>query len=238
MHSRTTVALIAVVIAAAPAFSASILLDDFEAGVGAWVTNDEDAAGEQPSDIAGIYTIARKADDRTEQAALIEFLEAQQTWASVSLPINGTIWAGQNVGQITLWVRGDGSDRTVDLTLRSRIGEERRDVSYIYRLPLDAEEWRQRSIRLFAFRDADGNAPDAEAIRNAYLLQFVKTGSWPTLSVEIDELMAEPIPGAVEPPPEDRPLSVKLDFTRTVGRMLGQVGVNLGGDLGPVLDNP
>jgi len=220
-----------------PCGAASIVLDDFETGVGAWSTNDAQVGGEVPSDICGIYTVARRTDDHTEQAALIEFLKAKKTWASASLPINGAIWAQQNVGQITLWVRGDGSDNTVDFTLRSHVGEERRDVSYIYKLPLKSTEWQHRAIRLFGFKDADGNTPTAEAIRGAYLLQFVKTGSWPTIDLQVDELLAEPIPGAVEPPPAKQPLSARLDFTLTTSRMLGQVGVNLGEDFGPILDD-
>ncbi len=227
---------LAIALMAAPAHAISIVLDDFEGGVGAWRTNDAEAAGEEPSDICGIYTVARQADGRTEQAALVEFLSAEETWASVSLPINGTLWAEHNVGQITMWLRGDGSDNTIDLTLRSTVGEDRRDVSYVYKLPLKSTEWQHRAVRLFAFEDADGNSPDAEAIRNAYLLQFVKTGSWPTLNAWVDNIKAEPIPGAAEPPPEQQPLAVSLDFTRTVGRMRGQVGVNLGEDLGPILD--
>ncbi|MFW5868890.1 MAG: hypothetical protein ACOCX2_13790 [Armatimonadota bacterium] len=230
--------LLAVALVAAPAWALSVVLDDFEDGVGAWRTNDQEAAGEQPSDICGIYTVARQTDGRAEQAALVEFLEARQTWASVSLPVNGTLWSRYNVGQITMWWRGDGSDNTVDLTIRSRIGEDRRDVSYVYKLPLKATEWQHRAVRLFAFKDADGNSPDAEAVRNAYLLQFVKTGSWPTMSMYVDEMMAEPIPGAAEPPPEERPLSVKLDFTRTLSRMRAQIGTSLGADLAPILDRP
>lgn len=242
MHTRTHAIVLATVLAVGltvlPAHAISIVLDDFEAGVGAWRTNDEKAAGEEPSDLCGIYTVARQTDDGTEQAALVEFLEAKKTWASVSLPINGTLWARHNVGQITMWLRGDGSDNTIDLTLRSTVGEDRRDVSYLYKLPLKADEWQHRAVRLFAFKDAEGTPPDAEAIRNAYLLQFVKTGSWPTINAYVDEIMAEPIPGAVEPPPADRPLSVKLDFNQTVGRMRGQIGVNLGENLTPVLDDP
>lgn len=235
----TPVAVVAALaIAALPASAAAIVLDDFEAGVGAWRTNDEKVAGQGPSTICGIYTIAREVDGRTQQAALIEFLRARRTWASVSLPINGAIWAQQNVGQVSMLVRGDGSENTVDLTIRSRVGEERRDVSYIYRLPLASTEWQHRSIRLFAFKDAAGNTPGPDAIRNAYLLQFAKTGSWPTINLRVDELLAEPIPGAIEPPPADRPLSVRLDFTRTVSRLLGQVGVNLAEDLDPVLGDP
>ena len=230
--------LLAVALVVVPAWALSIVLDDFEAGVGAWRTNDAEAAGEEPSEICGIYTVARQTDDHTQQAALVEFLAARQTWASVSQPVNGTLWAQHNIGQITMWMRGDGSDNTVDLTLRSRIGEDRRDVSYVYKVPLKATEWQHRAIRLFAFKDAEGNSPNAEAIRNAYLLQFVKTGSWPTMTLYVDEILAEPIPGAAEPPPEERPLSVTLDFTRTVSRMRAQMGSNLGDDLAPVLDRP
>ncbi|MGD9495858.1 MAG: hypothetical protein AB7Y46_06080 [Armatimonadota bacterium] len=216
----------------------SILLDDFESGVGAWRTNDEQAAGARPSEIASIYTVGRRTDVGAQQAALIEFEAAEGTWASVSLPIDGATWAHVGVGQIAMWVRGDGSDNSVDLTLRTRIGEERRDASYLYRLSLRSREWERRAIRLFAFKDAQGNALDAEGIRNLYLLQFVKTGSWPTLGLYVDEIVAEPIPGAPGPlqPPSEQALSVRVDFGHTIAPVLAQVGVNLGGDAGPVLD--
>lgn len=235
--------LAALLLAALPAGAVSVLLDDFETGVGAWRTNDADANGARPSEIAHIYTIGRRVEGRTEQAALIEFDAAERTWASVSLPIHGPTWEKVGVGQIAMWVRGDGSDNTVDLTIRSRLGEERRDVSYIYPLSLSNREWQHRAIRLFAFKDADGNPPDPEAIRNAYLFQFVKTGSWPALSLSVDEIVAEPIPGletplppAVAPGPEA--LSVRVDFGVTSGPVLAQVGVNLGSDLRRILDDP
>ncbi len=239
--SQVIVAVFVLILLAGPsALAVSIVLDDFEAGVSAWRTNDEHAAGTRPSDIAGIYTVGRRTNAGFEQAALIEFEAAENTWASVSLPIDGPTWAEIGVGQIAMWVRGDGSDHTVDLTLRSRVGEERRDVSYIYRLSLKSRDWERRAIRLFAFQDAEGNPPDREAIRNAYLLQFVKTGSWPQISFYVDEIVAEPIPGAageVEPAAEQA-LSVRVDFGETMAPVLGQVGVNLGSDLAPVLDDP
>jgi hypothetical protein len=230
-------ALLALVIAAAPVSAVSILLDDFEKGVGAWRTNDARVAGAAPSDICGIYTIARQADGRTQQAALVEFLRANNTWASVSLPIDGAVWVRQNVGQITFWVRGDGSSNTVDLTIRSKVGEERRDVSYVYKLPLNSTEWQHRAVRVFGFQDEHGNTPTAEALRNAYLLQLVKTGSWPTLSLQVDEMLAEPIPGWEQPAEGPAPLATRLDFTLTSGRLLGQLGVNLGDELAPILDD-
>ncbi len=48
------------------------------------------------------------------------------------------------------------------------------------------------------------------------------------------------IPGATGPPepPAEQPLSVRVDFGATIAPILGQVGVNLGSDLVPVLDDP
>ncbi|MGC9316614.1 MAG: hypothetical protein ACP5KN_01090 [Armatimonadota bacterium] len=224
---------------AGSADAAAIVVEDFERGVGDWRTNDQEAAGERPSDICHIYTVLRELQAGTQQAALVEFAAARETWASVSLPISGALWAREGVGQISMLLKGDGSENTVDLTLRCLLGEQRRDVSYVYSLPLSTTQWQRRAVRLFAFRDADGNPPDAEAIRNAYLLQFVKTGSWPALSFRIDEIIAEPIPG-VEPPEATgaEPLSVRVDFSKTVAPVLGQLGVNLGPELEPILDEP
>lgn len=220
-----------------PASAVSIVLDDFSSGVNAWRTNDAQTAGQRPSDICAIYTVGRQIDGRIDQAALVEFQEARNTWASVSLAVDGRLWAERGVGQISMWMRGDGSERSVDFTLRSRVGEERRDVSYIYRLPLNSRQWQRRSIRLFAFKDAEGNAPTAEAITNAYLLQFVKTGTWPMLSLYVDELTVEPMPGMEEQPPVvELPLSVRVDFTSAGTRLHGQIGASLGDDLRPVLD--
>ncbi|MEA3403656.1 MAG: hypothetical protein U9R79_20600 [Armatimonadota bacterium] len=224
---------------AEPAGAAAIVLEDFERGVGDWRTNDREAAGERPSEICRIYTVVREVEAGRQQAALVEFAAARETWASVSLPVRGALWAREGVGQIAMLLKGDGSENTVDLTLRCLLGEERRDVSYVYSLPLSGTQWQRRAVRLFAFKDDDGNPPDAEAIRNAYLLQFVKTGSWPALSFRIDEIIAEPIPGAQPPhPPGAEPLSVRVDFSRTVAPVLGQVGVNLGAELRPILDEP
>ncbi len=232
-------ALALVVGLAGPASAVSIVLDDFEDGVGAWRTNDGLVEGDEESTLASIFLVPRETPGGFEQAARIEFRAGRQTWASVSLPINGTLWTRQNVGQIAMRLKGTGGDETVRLTLRCLVGEERRDVSYVYELPLDNPEWHRRAVRLFAFKDPEGNPPDAHAIRNAYLLQFVKTGSWEAFSFSVDEIVAEPIPGMEGPQPQsEEPLSVRLDFSRTIAPVLGQFGVNLGDDLGPVLDEP
>ena len=217
---------------------ATVVIADFETGVGAWLTNDGHVDGARPSDICGIYAIERPEGDHTEQAALIEFKAARNTWASVRLPVSGQTWLEHDAGQIAMWLRGDGSDNTVDLTLRALVGQPRRDVSYVYKLSLENSQWERRAIRLFAFKNAEGQPIDGEALRGVYLIQFVKTGSWPHITFQVDDIRAEPVPGVTlgggTTPPS---LSATVDFRKVVGPMLTRVGANLGPDLTAVLDD-
>jgi len=232
------VPLAALVAATAIAERASVVLEDFETGVGAWQTNDAQAAGERPSEICAIYTVARHEDGATEQAAMVEFSAGEGTWASVSLPINGSVCADYDCRQLGMWLRGDGSDNTITVTLRAPVGEARRDVSYTYSVKLDSKEWERRALRFFAFQDPEGGALTEETLRKVHLLQFVKTGTWPALTFYVDDIHAEPIPGQTVPAEPRGQLSTRVDFSRSMAPMLGQVGVNLGGELSPVLDSP
>ncbi len=216
---------------------ASVVLDDFETGVGAWRTNDAQAAGERPSQICAIYTVSRQEKGGTEQAAMVEFSAAETTWASVSLPMNGSVCADYGCRQLGLWFRGDGSDNTVEVALRALVGEERRDVSYVYSLKLDSKQWERRALRFFAFKDPEGTPLAEETLRKVYLLQFVKTGAWPALTFYVDDIHAEPIPGESVPTEPAAQLSTRVEFSRSMAPMLTQVGVNLGGELSPVLDS-
>ena len=227
-------------LAAAPVLSqpASVVLDDFESGVGAWRSNDAQADGERPSEICAVYTISRGGPEAVEQAAIIEFEAAEGTWASVTLPVKGSVWGDYECGQLGLWFRGDGSESSVQVTLRALVGEERRDLSYSYPVKLDSREWERRSLRFFAFKDADGKALTHEVLSQVYLLQFVKRGTWPALSFCVDDIHAEPIPGETTQPTEPaEQLSTRVDFGRALSPMLAQVGVNLGSELGLILDS-
>ncbi|MCD6359415.1 MAG: hypothetical protein J7M38_01040 [Armatimonadetes bacterium] len=217
---------------------ATVVIADFETGVGAWLTNDGHVNGAGPSELCGIYAIARTEQGRTEQAAMIEFKAARGTWASVRLPVSGITWLQHNVGQISMWLRGDGTDHTVDLTLRALVGEEKRDVSYVYKLSLENPEWEHRAIRLFAFKNRDGQPIDAEALRGVYLIQFVQTGSWPAMTFCVDDLYGEPVPGInMGGPATPEALVARVDFRQVMGPILGQIGANLGPNPWPVLDH-
>ncbi len=215
-----------------------VVIADFETGVSAWQTNDGKVNGAAPSELCYIYAIAREEGDHTEQAAMFEFKQALNTWAGVRLQVSGITWLSNGAGQIAMWLRGDGSDHTVDLTLRAIIGEDRRDVSYVHRVSLESTHWQRRAIRLFAFKNREGQPIDAEALRGVYLIQFVQTGNWPAMTFCVDDIRAEPVPGVnLLVPPDRKPLAARVDFRELVGPMLAQVGANLGPEANPVLDS-
>ncbi len=217
---------------------APVVIADFETGVSAWQTSDGKVNGAAPSELCYVYAIAREEGDHTEQAAMFEFKQAMNTWAGARLQVSSVSWLNNSVGQIAMWLRGDGSDNTVDLTLRAIVGEERRDVSYIYNVSLENKNWERRAIRLFAFKDREGKPIDAEALRGIYLIQFVQTGNWPAMTFCVDDIRAEPVPGVnLFDTPDPEPLAARVDFRELVGPMLAQVGANLGPEADLVLDS-
>ncbi len=210
----------------AGADTATVVIADFETGVGSWATNDARVDGRAPSELCGIYATARVEDGRTEQAAIIEFKAAGGTWASVRLPVSGQTWLANGAGQIAMWLKGDGTDHTVDLTLRAVVGEDKRDVSYVYTVALTNTDWERRAIRLFAFKDKDGQPITAEALHGTYLIQFVQTGSWPAMVFGVDNIRAEPVAGVNISVTGPTALATTVDFRGLVGPMLGQPGAN------------
>ena len=133
MKTRAKVTLIAAAVCLLAALGpvagepAPVVIADFETGVSAWQTSDGKVNGAAPSELCYVYAVAREEGDRTQQAAMFEFKQAMNTWAGARLQVSSVSWLNNSVGQIAMWLRGDGSDNTVDLTLRAIVGEERRD---------------------------------------------------------------------------------------------------------------
>ncbi len=63
MTAATILLVLALAVTAGPCLGASIVLDDSETGAGAWHTNDAQVAGEAPSEICGIYTVAHQTEE-------------------------------------------------------------------------------------------------------------------------------------------------------------------------------
>lgn len=215
----------------------AILLDDFEDGVGAWRANDSTLMGEQrPARYSGIYPISDTPPGGGAQAAVIDFPPAKGAWASISLPVDGKRWAAHDIGLISMWVKQAEAGNEVLVTLRVNAptaGGRTEDRSYYQTLRPDGKAWQRVSLRLFGFRDHDGESLPPDLRSAIYLLQFVKTGSWERVRMHVDTIEARPLdypatPGATTTPEQPAGADlITIDMSKDIGRCLAQVGFNL-----------
>ena len=210
--------------AGAPSASAPIPLEDFEAGVGAWTTSDGTVTGEGPARLCGIYTTGQSAPGGGQQAGMIEFLAGKDTWASVTIPIDGQQWLQNHCNRLALWLRGDSSDSRVDVVLRTSPDQPPNTAgAYRQSISLANEKWQKLGLRFLGFTDKDGYPLTQENIQHLTLLQFVKTGSWQPCRFYVDELRAD-----FEAPAVSESGILEVDF----GRSSGTVRIQLGCDFG------
>lgn len=212
---------------------ARILVDDFESGIGAWFTNDDEAAGEAPSAKCAIYAVAGGAPEGGVQSGRLEFQRSTSGWASISRPVEGRKWAENGCSTLSFWLRGDGSREPLRVVLRVQTARPKRDEAYSQILRLDGTNWEQYSLRSFGFTDSAGKALAPEDIQHIRLLQFAKNGGWGSFKFRVDEIAVEEEPQAPEIPapvaetPRDS-FTFKPDFKRAGPYNLAQIGVSLG----------
>ena len=133
----------------------AVLVENFEDGIGAWTTNDGKAAGDP--DKVTLCTLSEVTPGAPgmggARCALVEFQAAQDTWASITLPVKGALWARNGCTQLRLMIKGDGSKAPVKLALRViyQSEKERRDLSFYYLLNLESWDWRTAVIPLAKF---------------------------------------------------------------------------------------
>lgn len=218
-----------------------VLVEDFEAGIGAWFTNDDEAAGQAPATKCAIYAVAGGAPEGGAQSGRIEFERSRSGWASVSRPVDGRKWAEQGCSTLSFWIRGDGSGELLRVVLRVQTTRPKRDEAYSQILRLDSTNWEQYSLRSFGFKDSAGKALAPEDIQHIRLLQFAKNGGWGAFKFRVDQISVEAeadapeIPAPVAGTPHDS-FTFRPDFGKSGPYNLAQVGVNLG--LAPtVLEN-
>ena len=214
----------------------SVPIADFEAGVRDWGTNDDLVGQFGKSTIAEIYAVAPGAPDGGgSQAALVEFDAGQKTWASVTVPVKGSVWADKGCTGISLWLRGDGGRHQIDLVLRSylKVGDTATDTSYVKTVSLTSADWFNLGAPFASFRNDEGQPIDDTHLRAVKLLQFVKTGSWRPLRFTVDQIRAERLPA----PSQGQPAvgACLVDFDAGGRECLLQLGVCLGSDAMPRL---
>ena len=208
----------------------AVLIDNLEAGVGKWTTNDGLVEENTKPTISAIYAISPGAANGGGQAGLVEFAAGRKTWASVSREVSGSTWVDQGCTGLALSLKGDGSRSRVDIVLRSYLGPPgaRVDTSFIVSVALSSREWRALRIPFSSFRSKEGAAPTEADLRGVKLLQFVKTGTWSALRFSVDEVMAQVLPAVTRP--DTFVGAVLVDFDRPGKESLLRHGVCLGSD--------
>ena len=107
----------------------SLLLDNFENGIGAWTRNDKArtdnlvANPNAPATLVDITStrpnIGLPTDLASNGAALIAFKSAKSSWASVSTRVDGARWAKMGAKTLTFYIDAAGEMKGTDLVLRA-----------------------------------------------------------------------------------------------------------------------
>ncbi|MBI3921342.1 MAG: hypothetical protein HY318_08000 [Armatimonadetes bacterium] len=216
---------------------ATVLLEDFEAGIGKWVANDiNKQEGHAEVLLCEILSTKPGAPEGSKgQAATLTFKRASDSWASLSIPVDGIRWREKSVTQLSFWLKGDGSDNDIEIMLRSvsATGEEQK---FGVIQSLSESRWHKVTLPLRLFRSGSHTAE--QYAPELYLLQFVKRGSWPSLFLSIDDVSAEAAIGSSPPKrtltPAQRPPTTATESTASVsfdGEPQGTVKTEVGGNL-------
>ncbi len=218
---------------AAAAQGKAVVLDNFEAGVQAWETNDHraDETGGRAS-----YAAIRPARGHAsgavgEGVALISFEPAARGWASVTLPVDGRLWQRDGCERISMWLRGVGPDGSVEVTLRGLYDNPetgRRDLDVAFSRGVRVTEgWSLLLLEFSSFRTRAGRAMAKADVEHVHQFQFVQAPEIRRLAFEVDDLLAEtsdyPHEAPTPPPPAGADV-VEVDFGPLAPRPPAQAG--------------
>ncbi len=185
----------------------TLMMDDFENGVGKWTRNDKTKTDNPSASVVLVDVLATTATRPTEPggkksegAGLFTFKTAKASWASASLRISGAAWARVGARSLKFYINAGGDVPGVELMLRGSYrqpdGSTRDEVFQLPNDPqtkrpkpvrLDIKSWRDVSIPLQDFRDSKGRTA-LSRLNGLYLLQFVQRGTWDSRFFTIDDM--------------------------------------------------
>ena len=223
---------------AAVAQGTAVVLDNFEAGVDAWETNDfrADLTGDRAT-YASIGSVEGRAPGAVgERVGLMAFEPATRGWASVSLDVDGALWQRERCERLSLWLRGVGPEGSVELTLRGLYDNPetgRRDLDVAFSRSIRVTEgWHLLLLELDSFRTRAGRALGTADVGHIETLQFVEAPEVERLSFEVDDVQAETADYQhATPAPAAPATTVDVDFAALRSRALVQIGANLPGGI-------
>ncbi len=193
-----------------------IVLDDFEDGPERWIARDSEQPEETaPARLISFFQSNRVPEGGGKHSLFVLFHDAEDSWATLSLPVNGQELARKKITAISFWLRGDGSSQPVDVVL-SAWPDEQTELAYSTTIALDSRQWVPVVIPLDRF--VRQGKPIGEDLALVRFFQFKKTGTWQSLSFRVDEIQA--LTGEVSAPAEVpelpagvRSYTLEADFT-------------------------
>lgn len=228
----------------------TIVVDDFENGVGSWTRNDKIKTENASMGVVLVDLIATKPSPGglpgSKGAALFTFKDAKNSWASASIKTNGAEWAKIGAQRLTFWLNADGAQQGTQLVLRGRYnsGSGMKEESFIVPVRLNARAWRRVSIPLAEIKNANGSL--LSRLHNIYLLQFVQSGNWDSRFFAVDQLQVEgngvplappksrpapapkPNPAPAAAPDSGNAIQVNIDFLKKQGRVRTGANISVG----------
>jgi hypothetical protein len=174
----------------------TLVLDDFEDGVGKWTRNDKaktdnPAGGVLLTDVVATATDAGVVPD-SSGAGLFSFKSAKGSWASASIRVDGFRWAEIGAQRLTFWLNADGAETGTELVLRTltkNSAGKAVEESFTVPIRLSTKRWRRVVVPLSNFKNQNG--PLLPRLHRVYLLQFVQRGSWGSRFFTVDQLQVE-----------------------------------------------
>ena len=188
---------------ARPAASATqaIVIDDFENGTGAWMSNDKVKEDNPATGVVLADVVPTRPTGggypNSRGAGLFTFKAGRDTWASASTRVDGAKWAQIGAQRLTFWLSGSGEEQYTEMRLRSRyLAPDGTTREEIFDLPaqklgirLNTRQWRKVVIPLSDFRSPNGALPPR--MSGVYLFQFMQRGTWDSRFFTIDQLQVE-----------------------------------------------
>jgi hypothetical protein len=138
---------------------AEVPVAGFESGIGGWLTNDGGkASGAAPE--AALVSVAAADAAHTGAKCLQVSFHPGKGWANAFLPVAdaGERWAALGVDELALWLKGDGSDKQVDICIQAW-GDDLRPAFFNIPVSLRDAAWRQVVLPLSAFQASNPEHP-------------------------------------------------------------------------------
>ena len=167
---------------------ASLAVSDFENGLGGWITNDAIKHSGKTKDTP-LVSVALSDEAHSGGHSLEVTFHPGQGWAGAYVPVAeaGERWAAEGVDELSLWVKGDGSDKQLKIDLQAWT-DDLKPTFFGVPVSLKDTGWHERVIPLAELQATDPEHPlRLEAL---IALQVDGSGELGPASIWLDDITA------------------------------------------------